>query len=202
MRKHSKTKERSFYGHMRNNQNRPKRQIDSNNVNGQQLPTTSPVYNNSRRRIPYRSQSRNGYYNKSISRDNRNYQGSRNHNRSNNNKSISYNGNNYNRNRYNSYNRNNAIIDTTIVDQTLDTQTVVTRDKIHHTTEISITIIIIIIIITIITTDKDNIAKIQREVIDIDKDQIVIIDIILKIITEIIEEVHQIENRTTDTIRD
>ena len=79
-----------------------------------------------------------------------------------------------------------------MIEKTPDTQTVVTRDKTHHTTQITITTIItIIIIITLITTDKDNIAKIQAEVIDIDKDQIVIIDIIQTIITEIIEETHQ-----------
>ena len=55
----ARTKEKSFYGHMRNNQNLPNRKIDSNNVNGKQLPSTSPVYNNSRSRTPYRSQSRN-----------------------------------------------------------------------------------------------------------------------------------------------
>ena len=103
----ARPKARSFYGYMRNNQNLPNRKIDSNNVNGRQLPSTSPVYNNSQSRTPYRSQSRNGYYNKSNSRDNRNYQGPRNHNRSNNDRSISFNRNYYNRNRNNSYNRNN-----------------------------------------------------------------------------------------------
>ena len=38
--------------------------------------------------------------------------------------------------------------------------------------------------------------------IDIENDQIVIIDIILTIITEIIEEVHQTEKRTTDNIHE
>ena len=33
---------------MRYNQNLPNRRIDSNNINGQQLPSTSPVYHNSR----------------------------------------------------------------------------------------------------------------------------------------------------------
>ena len=103
----ARPKERSFNGHMRNNQNLPNRKIDSNNVNERQLPSTSPVYNSSRSRTQYRSQSRNGYYNETNSRNNRNYQGSRNHNRSNNDRSTSYNRNNYNRNRNNSYNRNN-----------------------------------------------------------------------------------------------
>ena len=44
--------ERPFYGHMRNNQNIPNRQINSNNVNGRQLPPTSPVYNGYRSRTP------------------------------------------------------------------------------------------------------------------------------------------------------
>ena len=39
--------EKSFYGHMRNNQNLPNRKIDSNNFNGRQLPSTTPVYNTS-----------------------------------------------------------------------------------------------------------------------------------------------------------
>ena len=43
----TRPKEKSFYGHMRINQNLPNRKIDSNNVSGRQLPSTSPVYNNS-----------------------------------------------------------------------------------------------------------------------------------------------------------
>ena len=62
---------------MRNNQNLPNRKIDSNNINGRQLPPTSPIYNNSRSRTPYRSQSRNNYNNNVNPRDNRNYQGYR-----------------------------------------------------------------------------------------------------------------------------
>ena len=102
----TRPKERSFYSHMRNNQNLPNRRIDSNNVNGRQLPPTSPVYNNSRSRTPYRSHSRNNYYNRN-SRDSRNTQG---YQRSNNynNRSTSYNRNNYNRNRSNSYHRSNS----------------------------------------------------------------------------------------------
>ena len=46
---------------MRNNQNLPNRRTDSNNVNGRQLPSTSPVYNSSRSRTPNRPQSRNNY---------------------------------------------------------------------------------------------------------------------------------------------
>ena len=76
----TRPKERSFYGHMRNNQKLPNRKNDSNNVNGRQLPSTSPVYNNSGSRTPYRSQSRNGYNNTSNSRENRNYKGYRNSN--------------------------------------------------------------------------------------------------------------------------
>ena len=102
----ARPKERSFYSHMRNNQNLPNKRIDSNNINGRQLPSTSPVYNNSRSRTPYRSQSRNNYNNNSYSRDNRYYQGHRNPNNNYNNRSGSYNRNNYNRSRTNSYNRN------------------------------------------------------------------------------------------------
>ena len=102
----TRPKEKSFYGHMRNNQNLPNRKIDSNNVNGRQLPSTSPVYNYSRSRTPYRSQSRNGYYNNSISKNNRNQQDYRMSYRNNNDKSGSYNRYNYNRSRTNGYNRN------------------------------------------------------------------------------------------------
>ena len=94
---------------MRNNQNLPNRRIDSNSINGRQLPSTSPIYNNSRSRTPYRSQSRNSNNNKNNNtnpRDNRNYQGYRKSNNYNN-RSTSYNRNNYSRNRSNSYNRNN-----------------------------------------------------------------------------------------------
>ena len=102
----TRPKERSFYSHMRNNQNLPNRRIDSNNVNGRQLPLTSPIYNNSRSRTPYRSHSRNNYHNRN-SRDSRNNQG---YQRSNNynNRSTSYNRKNYNRNRSNSYHRSNS----------------------------------------------------------------------------------------------
>ena len=102
----TRPKERSFYSHMRNNQNLPNRRIDSNNVNGRQIPPTSPIYNNSRSRTPYRSHSRNNYHNRN-SRDSRNNQG---YQRSNNynNRSTSYNRNNYNRNRSNSYHRSNS----------------------------------------------------------------------------------------------
>ena len=103
----ARPKERSFYSHMRNNQNPPKRRIDSNNINGRQLPSTSPVYNNSRSRTPYRSQSRNNSNKNSYNRDSRNYQGHRNSNNNYNNRSGSYYRNNFNRSRTNSYNRNN-----------------------------------------------------------------------------------------------
>ena len=92
---------------MRNNQNLQYRNIDSINVNGRQIPSTSPVYNNSRSRTPYRSQSKNWYNNTSNSRDNRNYQGYRNSNNNHNDRSLSYNRKNYNKSRNNSYNRNN-----------------------------------------------------------------------------------------------
>ena len=102
----TRPKERSFYGHMRNSQNLPNRKIDSNNINGRQLPPTSAIYNNSRSRTPYRSHSRNNYNNNVNPRDNKNYQGyQKSHNY--NNRSTSYNRNNYSRSRGNSYNRNN-----------------------------------------------------------------------------------------------
>ena len=105
----ARPKEKSFYSHMRNNQNLPNRTIDSSNINGRQLPSTSPIYNNSRSRTPYRSQSRNNYNNNNNNnntnpRDNRNYQGYRRSNNYNN-RSNSYNRNNYSRNS-NSYDRN------------------------------------------------------------------------------------------------
>ena len=95
-------KEKTFYGHMRNNQNLPNRRIDSNNVNGRQLPSTSPVYNSLRSRTPYRSQSRNNYNNTS------NYQRNNDQNNKYNSRNTSYNRNNFNRSRTNSYNRNNS----------------------------------------------------------------------------------------------
>ena len=99
-------KEKSFYGHMRNNQKLPNRKIDSNDINGRQLPSPSPVYNNSRSRTQSRSQSRNGYNNPSNGRDNRNQQVYRNINKNHNDRSVSYNRNNHNKYRNNSYNRN------------------------------------------------------------------------------------------------
>ena len=85
------------------------------------------------------------------------------------------------------------VTDTTIVDQIRDIQTVVFQDNTHHTTEL-----LTIITTTINISDKENIAEIQIEVIDIDSDQILTIDIILTI-TETIEQVHQTENKTIDT---
>ena len=102
----TRPKERSFYGHMRNNQNLPNRKIESNDINGRQLPPTSPIYNNSRSRTPYKSHSRSNYNNNVNPRDNKNYQRyQKSHNY--NNRSTSYNRNNYSRRRGNSYNRNN-----------------------------------------------------------------------------------------------
>ena len=104
----ARPKERSFYSRMRNNQNLPNRRIDSNKINGRQLPSTSPLYHNSQSRTPYRLQSTNNYNNNSYNRDNRNYQGYRySNNNNNNNRSGSYNRNHFNRSRTNSYNRNN-----------------------------------------------------------------------------------------------
>ena len=85
---------------MRNNQNLPNRRIDSNNVNGIQIPLTSLVYNSSRSRTPYRPKSRNNYNNMS------NYQRNSDSNNKYNNRNTSYKRNNFNRSRTNSYNRN------------------------------------------------------------------------------------------------
>ena len=86
-------------------------------------------------------------------------------------------------------------IDITIVDQTQDIQTVVNQDTNHHITEI---IIIIIIIIINIITNKNSTAEIQTELTDTDKDQIEITDIIQIITIETIEEIRHSENKTTD----
>ena len=107
----ARPKERSFYGHMRNNQNLPNRKIDSNNINGRQLPPTSPIYNNSRSRTPYRSQSSNNYNNNVNPRDN-SYNRYNNHNRYNSRSSSRYTDRNNSRqqspyNRNNKYNNNN-----------------------------------------------------------------------------------------------
>ena len=86
------------------------------------------------------------------------------------------------------------IIDITIVDQAQDTQIAVNQenqDTNHRITEI-------IIIVIIIITDKDLIAETQIEVIDTDKDQIAITDIIQTITIEMIEEIRHIENKITD----
>ena len=129
-----KPQERSFYGHMRKNQNLPNRQISSNNVIGRQLPPTSPIYNNHRSRTPNRSsrypsnQSNKSYNNNSrylsrsysinrSYRNNRSYSNNRSRKRydnNNRNSSQSYNRNNNNNSKYsnnrncsNSYHRNN-----------------------------------------------------------------------------------------------
>ena len=83
------------------------------------------------------------------------------------------------------------IIDITIVDQAQETQIAVNQDTNHRITEI-------IIIVIIIITDKDLIAEIQIELIDTDKDQIAITDIIQTITIEMIEEIRHIENKITD----
>ena len=176
----ARTKEKSFYCHLRNNQNLPNRKIDSNNVNGKQLPSTSPVYNNSRSRTPYRSQSRNENYNTSNSRDNTNYQRHRNHNRDNNDRSVSYNRNNYNRSRINSYNGNNNYnrynnsrsISRHTNRSNSRHNSPYNRNNNYNNDKYK---------------DKDSTAKTQTEAIDKDNDQTVTTKTILKIITEIIE---------------
>ena len=85
------------------------------------------------------------------------------------------------------------IIDIIIVDQAQDTQIAFNQDTTHHITEIIITIIII--------TDKDLITEIQIELIDTDKDQTAITDIIQTITIEMIEGIRHIENKITDIIQ-
>ena len=83
------------------------------------------------------------------------------------------------------------IIDITIVDQAQDTQIAANQDTNHYITEI-------IIIVIIIITDKDLITENQIELIDTDKYQIAITDIIQTITIEMIEEIRHIENKITD----
>ena len=83
------------------------------------------------------------------------------------------------------------IIDITIVDKAQDAQIAVNQDTNHRITEI-------IIIVIVIITDKDLIAEIQIELIDTDKDQIAITDIIQTVTIEMIEEIRHIENKITD----
>ena len=92
------------------------------------------------------------------------------------------------------------IIDIIMADQILDIQTKIIRDKTHHTIKIMI-IMTIIITITTRLTDKDNTAKTQTEMTDIDKDQIVTTDTTQKM-TETIEEIHCIGNKITITIQE
>ena len=88
------------------------------------------------------------------------------------------------------------IIDKIIADQILHIQTEIIRDKTHHTIKI-----IIIITITTRLTDKDNTAKTQTELTDIDKDQIVTTETTQKM-RETIEEIHRIGNKMTITIQE
>ena len=175
----ARPKERSFYGHMRNNQNLPNRKIDSNNINGRQLPPTSPIYNNSRSRTPYRLQSRNNYNNNvGIIKDIGNH--------------------------IITITEVQVIIETitveaeetatieitiitdTIVDQVQDIGTETTQDNNHHITEK---------IITITITDKDITAEIQTETTDLDNVQVVTIEITQTTITETTGEIHHKENK-------
>ena len=148
-------KENSFCGHMRNNQNLPNKRIDSNNVNGRQLPSTSPVYNSSRSRTPYRPQSRKNYNITS------NYQRNSDSNNKYNNRNTSYNRNNFNRSRTNSYDRNSNY---NKYNNSTSNSRYTNRSQSRHqssSTEIMVTIIIII-------ADKDLIAEIQIELTNTD----------------------------------
>ena len=177
----ARPKEKSFSSHMRNNQNLQNRRIYSNNINGRQLPSTSPIYNNSRSRTPYRSKSRNNYNIKNntileiieIIKD------------------IG--------------DQTTTITevpvitetiivetevtvtieiititDTTIVDQVQDIQTETIQDNSHHITKI-------IVIIAII--DKDTTAEILVETTNIDNVLIVTTDITQTIITRMTAEI-------------
>ena len=174
-------KERSFYSHVRNNQNLPNRRIDSNNVNGRQLPSTSPLYHlhevehhidHNQELIPTIP-----HITETIEII----------------KDIET--------RIiiitieaeviietiiieaelTVTTETLIIIDTTIADQTQDTQTAVTQDSIHRITEIIIFITIII--------DKDVIVNAQTKVTDTDNDQVVTIHITLTIIIGMTEEI-------------
>ena len=189
----ARPKERSFYSHMRINQNLPNRRIDSNNINGRQLPSTSPAYHNSRSRTPYRSQSRNNSKITHIAETIDTI------------KDIAI--------RIiiitieaefiietiiteaelTVITETIIITNTILVDQAQDTQTAVTQDSIHRTTEIIITITITII-------DKKIIVKIQTKMTDTDNDQVVTIDIIL-IIIGMTEEIQHKENKMTNIIQ-
>ena len=123
-----KPRERSFYVHMRNNQNLTNRQISSNNVSGRQLPSTSPVYSNHRSRTPnrnsrYPSNQTNRTYNNNSRYSIRPYSNNRSYSNhqsylnnrpenrydhNNRNRSQSYNRNNNNRNYSNNRNRSNS----------------------------------------------------------------------------------------------
>ena len=180
----ARPKERSFYGHMRNNQNLPNRKIDSNNFNGRQLPPTSPIYNNSRSRNPYRSQSRNNYNNNVNPRDDRNYKDIGNH-------IITITEVQVKIETFTVEAEETAtieitIITDTIVDQVQDIRTETTQDNNHHITEI---------IITITITDKDITAEIQTETTDLDNVQVVTIEITQTTITETTGEIHHKENK-------
>ena len=192
----ARPKERSFFSHMRNNQNLPNRRIDSNNINGRQLPSTSPVYHNSRSRTQITD------YNQEIIRTTTHIAETIDTI-----KDIAI--------RIITVTLEaEAIIETiitgaeltvttetiiitntTIADQAQDTQTAVTQDSIHRTTEI------IIIIITITIIDKDIIVKIQTKVTDTDSNQVVTIDNILRIIIGMTEETQRKENKMIDIIQ-
>ena len=123
---------------MKNNQNLPNRQINSNNVNGRQLTSTSPFHNNYRGRTPnkYNTNHNNRPYsngrrsksnNWSISNnrsysDNRSYSNRRTQNRCNNNNDI------------NNRTGHKVTIDITIItSQTIETAIIVTSDCITIT---------------------------------------------------------------------
>ena len=169
---------------MRNNQNLTNRRIDSNNVNGRQLPSTSSVYNSSRSRTPYRHNHEittiirqitiettiritNITVETQVTTETISIEVER-----------------------TAIPETIVTIDITIVDQTQDIQTVVNQDTNHHITEI--------IIIIIIITNKDSTAEIQIELTDTDKEQIAITEIIQTISIEPIEEIRHTENKTTE----
>ena len=176
---------------MRNNQNLPNRRIDSNNINGRQLPSTSPIYNNSRSRTPYTSQSRNSYNNN----NNTNLREI---------EIIKDIGNQTTtitgvpvitetiivETEVTVTIETITITDTTIVDQVQDIQTEAIQDNSQHITKI-------IVIIAII--DKDTTAEILVETTNIDNVLIVTTDITQSIITRMTAEINH-KKTITDII--
>ena len=182
-----RNKEKTFYRHMRNNQNLPNRRIDSNNVNGRQLPSKSPVYNSSQEiehHIDHNQEITTIIRHITIETTIRITKITIETQVIAETISIEV--------EQTATTETIVTIDITIVDQTQDTQTVVNQGTNHHITIITIIIIIIII------TNKDSTAEIQIELTDTDNDQRATTDIIQTITIERIEDIRHTENKITD----